>query len=186
MNKSYLLSFLIILFVAGCSAQLQDDSVNQYPDSATGVTVSHLDEPLVFVHETPRLAAHVRDYLYLGPLEINRTGKKEFYIWAAEWSTVDYPLADDDKDELQNLTLVLDGSPIELTDLFDPDGRYHFFEHPYVAPVKSARTGFWRVSRDLFSRISLADVIVVELPRGEAARRYRLWRSSLSEFAALL
>jgi hypothetical protein len=188
MKLKKLLSILILALCAGCGVLVPDAETEQYLDRATGVTVSHLDEPAIFARAAPRLAAHVRDYFYIAPLEINRTGKREYYLWTAQWSSIDRPSqnASTTPQASSNISLVLDGKPVQLADAFDPDGGYREFQHPYAVPVDSARIAYWRVSRDLLSRISQTEAIVVELQQGETARRYRLWRGDPTLFSALL
>ena len=84
MRLTTLAVITIVFLAAGCSAVTREGAPEEYLDRATGVTVTHLDAPVVFSHAAPRLAVHARDYVYMGPLEINRTGKREYYLWVAE------------------------------------------------------------------------------------------------------
>jgi hypothetical protein len=58
-------------------------------DERTGTTVARGGEPLVFAHAETRHSRSARDYLYLGPVEINRQGVREYLLWVGVATTLD-------------------------------------------------------------------------------------------------
>ena len=77
------LAWLVLCIVTGCAGQSDRHEVYQYLDESTGVTVTTLSAPLAFFKDEPMLAANARDYVYIGPAELNRTGKRETVLWVS-------------------------------------------------------------------------------------------------------
>jgi hypothetical protein len=180
---------LALALLNACSSGSRQADKNEYLDRGTGVTVTHLAEPAVFAHAAPRLSAFGRDYLYVAPMEINRSGEREYYLWVAEWSGIDRPLGFEEAlilTESAGIDMLIDGQFLQLRDIFDPDGKYRSFEDPYNAPVASARIRYFRVSRDLLRRIARAEAIVITLNSGDQQRKYDWQRGNVQSFATLL
>ncbi len=81
-------SLLSLLLLAGCAAD-RSPGVNEYLDSETAVTVRTVDEPTVYAHEAPELAANARDYLSAGVVEVINMDKRSRYLALVSWSTID-------------------------------------------------------------------------------------------------
>jgi hypothetical protein len=58
-------------------------------DERAGMTIVRAAEPLVFARTDPRYSRSARDYLYIAPIETNRQGVKEYYLWVGVASTID-------------------------------------------------------------------------------------------------
>jgi hypothetical protein len=58
-------------------------------DESNGITVTSAAEPLVFARTEARYSRSGRDYLYLGPVQINRQGQREYFLWVGIASTLD-------------------------------------------------------------------------------------------------
>ena len=58
-------------------------------DEKSGVTVRADAQPLVFARTETRYSRSARDYVYLGPVETNRQGVREYYVWVGGGSTLD-------------------------------------------------------------------------------------------------
>ena len=71
-----------------------------------GVTVVTLDDPIVLARPVPQLAAAARDYAYLGPVEMNRMGDRDYYLWVGLASTIDRKLINVAPADVQTLTLL--------------------------------------------------------------------------------
>jgi hypothetical protein len=180
-------------FGTGCTSSRPADSAQQYLDAGTGITVNGLQESAIFYHADPRLAAHVRDYLYVGPVEMNRMGKYYYYMWLGEWSTIDrLPERKSASNKgsadkvLEGVVVLLDGVPMELHDSLDADEKSRIMQHPYDAPVGSMRTAYMRVSRDQLVRIAAASSIVFRVGDAEYPRTYKLWSGNTDSFGMII
>lgn len=86
-RQSLLMSFLLMT-LAGCQS-LGSPEVNERLDEVTGTTLVTEHEPLIFARGQPRYSRSARDYVYLGPVEINRQGQRQYYLWVGLASTID-------------------------------------------------------------------------------------------------
>lgn len=63
--------------------------VREQLDTTTGVTVTSDAEPIVYAKAEARYSRSARDYVYLGPVETNRQGVREYYLWVGIGTTLD-------------------------------------------------------------------------------------------------
>jgi hypothetical protein len=184
---AHLLAIAAVLAITGCAGTREDDPARQYLDEVTGITVTAVEEPAVFYHDAPRLAVHARDYLYVGPVEMNRMGKLSYYLWMAEWSTIDrLPGKDAGEKVFTGAVVFLDGVPMELQDGMQASQRYGVPETPYSVPVETGRTVYMRVSRAQLTKIAGADTVTVGLSDATGkTRSYKLWSGTTSTFGAI-
>jgi hypothetical protein len=180
------------ILAAGCAGSHQTGTERQYLDMASGITVTGLEEPAIFHHDDPRLAANVRDYLYVGPVVMNRVGKYSFYLWLGEWSTIDrlpgrkssagmgYAGA-----AIGDVVLLLDGVPMELHDSLDQIEKSRIIQPPYTSSVDSMRAAYMRVSRDQLGRIAAANNVVIRVSDAGQMRTYKLWSGNTQSFGLI-
>jgi hypothetical protein len=114
MNTRIVLStiFLATLLVTGCVST--STLVEERLDLGTGVTVTHSTAPVVLYRDNSAYAAHARDYVYVGPVEINRMGEYSYYLWLGIWSTVSDAERAFQRDGFESITLFADGEPLQL------------------------------------------------------------------------
>jgi hypothetical protein len=88
---SRLASRAVILAVAlsACTTLPGTASPEEYLDPETAATISIVGKPLVFAHERPERAAHMRDYVTLAAAAVNRGGKTDYVLVAYDWTTFD-------------------------------------------------------------------------------------------------
>jgi hypothetical protein len=177
----------VLAAITGCAGTQADDPTRQYLDEVTGITVTAVEEPAIFYHDAPRLAVHARDYLYVRPVEMNRMGKLSYYLWLAEWSTIDrLPGKDTGEKVFTGAVVFLDGVPMELQDGMQASQRYGVPEKPYSMPVETGRTVYMRVSRAQLTKISGADTVAVSLSDSAGkTRSYKLWSGTTSTFGSI-
>jgi hypothetical protein len=58
-------------------------------DRSTGMTVDVAPRPMVFARTEARYSRSTRDYIYLGPVETNRQGLREYFLWIGVATTLD-------------------------------------------------------------------------------------------------
>jgi hypothetical protein len=81
---------------------------------ANGVTIARDAAPVVFARTESRYSRSARDYLYLGPVEANRQGVRDYYLWVGIASTLDRGFIAPAVEIPQMLYLNVQGEPIEL------------------------------------------------------------------------
>jgi hypothetical protein len=170
----------------GCTGISRDNEVHSYLDESTGTTVTALLEPLVFFREAPALAANARDYVYLGPAELNRAGKYETVLWLNFCSTIDRnPQRESYRPD--RVFLLIDESPMELA---EPDHRSNAIEWTYVAPVSGGTPLIYRITRSQLQLLAKSsDIRLLAQVDGNDSRTYARWgrdRSGLRRFSAYL
>jgi hypothetical protein len=73
--------------VAGCQGTAQ--LVPERFDENTGITYWSAGRPMVFARQAGQYSRSARDYAYIGPVETNRQGIREYYLWVGVGSTLD-------------------------------------------------------------------------------------------------
>ena len=148
-----------------------------------GVTVVTLDDPIVLARPVPQLAAAARDYAYLGPVEMNRMGDRDYYLWVGLASTIDRKLIDVAPADVQTLTLLLGGLPMTLP-LADWAGGTDILPYEIGAPLYATFAA--RISLDQIQRIANADSVQVHFVSTSGdSRRYRLWQGEWTSWTWL-
>jgi len=66
-----------------------ETAVREYLDPVTAMTVRLVAQPLIYAREVPELAVNARDYLSVGPVELNNMGTRRYYLALVAWSTID-------------------------------------------------------------------------------------------------
>jgi len=80
---------ILAITLSACEALPSTAGPEEYLDPTTGATISVVGKPLVFAHERPERAAHMRDYVTLAAAAVNRSGKTDYVLVAYEWTTLD-------------------------------------------------------------------------------------------------
>ncbi len=175
----WLFSALLISALGACTTV---PGISSHFDEDTGLTVVALQEPVVLARAVPRLATAARDYVYLGPVRINRMGSIESYIWVGAASTLDRAAAGEAPPLAAGLVLLLDGVPMQLV-LEDWQDQ---IAPPYrvSAPLYATRRA--RVATDQIARIAAAGSIQVYLTSDAGATAaYAPWHGSYGSWAQL-
>jgi hypothetical protein len=134
-------------------------------DSATGLTIVTERAPTAFARTETRFSRSARDYVYLGPVELNERGSREYFLWVGVGSTIDrnYLAAEATIPDL--LYVDLDGEPMEF--------ELVPWDEPAVAPVRGLAA---RVTLDQIKRISRGRPDSIRIARqGESTIEYFLW-----------
>lgn len=168
------------LFACSGTAPLVEETL----DSGTGVTVMRANPPVILYRDTSYRAANARDFVYLGPIEVNRMGGFEYFLWLGVWSTVDDLDSAHDRDGFESVIIIADGEPMTL------DARGWTLEAigvsdpVYVAPVNSAADVYYPVTIDQIRLLAEARDIEILTTSGKP-RRYFPWDDSAGSRAGL-
>jgi hypothetical protein len=175
-------AFLAMLLNTGCVSTTT--LVEEKLDLGTGVTVTHATAPIMLYRDNSAYAAHARDYVYLGPVEINRMGEYSYYLWLGIWSTISDAARSYQRDGFESITLYADGEPLQLELVGWTLESIGVSEPVYVKPVASAADAYYRVTIDQIRLI--ANAREIELHTGTSpARVYLMWDRQGSAHASL-
>ena len=175
------MTFCIVL-LTGCATQTSSTSRLD----SSGLTVVTLADAIVFVRPVRTLAAGARDYAYIRPIEINRMGIRQYYLWIALASTVDRDLAGLVPMDAVAIALVVDENPMVLP-LRKWDTTLDIPPYDSTAPVYATLAA--HTSLDQIHRIASANEVELHfiIDTGNATH-YQQWQgawSSLSDFAGI-
>lgn len=177
MTRTIRFIFIALLVVnVGCSA---GGGTREQLDRTTGTTWTMASEPAVFARTDPRFSRAARDYLYIGPVETNVRGLREYFLWVGVATTLDRGFLAPAGMEPTRLTFIVDGEPIDLElgawqQVADGAGQVV----AYATPVRTTLERGARVTRELLARVDAAapgSVIVTTAPDGSV--QYFAWRS---------
>ena len=148
-------------------------------DEMTGVTWTTLSEPVAMAHSTPQLSTAARDYLYVGPIEMNERGTREEFLWFGLATTVPGALSDDLASIPQSLVLEVDGLAFEL-----PVSEWDEAV-PYETPATVTHSVTARVSLDQIGLIAGAQRVRVELHNEDGSSvAYEHWNGEWIDWVA--
>ena len=176
--------------LSACTTLPGTASPEEYLDPTTAATISIVGKPLVFAHERPERAAHMRDYVTLAAAAVNRSGKTDYVLVAYDWTTFDehgrsgeapspttvLVVAADDR----RITLNLAGHSAHEVGIGTP-------VHP--PPVGSATPDIYRTDLATMRFIAAARHLAVLKQSDAAATSYPIWddqRAALGVFVDLL
>jgi len=151
--------------------------VHERLDEASGITVRAGGEPMVFARTETQYSRSGRDYLYFGPVETNRQGVREYYLWVGVATTLDRGYLAPASGEPAKVFVDVAGEPMEFA--LEPWRQREPGLHDarvYSTPVKLAAELAARMTLDQLRRIAsetLQSVRVVD--RDGHERAYYRW-----------
>jgi hypothetical protein len=169
LNISIRISLLLIVTLSSCARTPLE---NSRLDSS-GVTVVTLGQSLVLSHSLPTIAAGVRDYVYIGPVEINNMGNREYYLWLSLASTIDREFLGLSPADASELILLVDDEPMQF-----PVARWRteLDAPPYISSTPVYATLEAKTTLDQIHRIAAAETVELHLIADTAGGSlYRYW-----------
>ncbi len=149
---------------------------------SSGLTVVTHDDPIMVARLARKLAAGARDYAYIGPVEINRMGQRDYYFWVGLASTVDRVAVGLAPTNATALALVVDEEPM-IMPLSEWDTRLDV--PPYQSTVPIYEMLMAQTSLDQIHRIAKATSIEIHIiADAESAVQYRTWQGTWSTWSA--
>lgn len=156
-------------------------------DPLTAVTITYSKAPLVFYRDESGRAAYARDYVHLGPLEVNRSGSYTYYLWLGIWNTMQDASPGEPRDGFDSVVVFADGEPLPLEISGWTPAAIGASEHAYMKPVASAADAYYAVTVDQLRVIAEASDLRLQ-SSGPQGKSFELWdsqanaRASLGEF----
>jgi hypothetical protein len=169
-------SLLFMVVLAACASS---PGVHEFLDPETSVTVSFTDTPVILFQDRSGRAAFARDFVNIGPIQVNQVGRDRYYLWLGIWSTIDNKYDIRRSDGFELVTIYADGEPM-LLDLAGWTPNAIGATRPvYTKPVSSAREAYYEVSIDQIRMLGTASEIRVQTT-GERSASYEMWDRSES------
>jgi len=166
----------LAFMIAACAAS---HSVQEFLDPETSVTVSYTDTPIVLYKDRSGRAAFARDFVNIGPIQVNKMGRYRYYLWLGIWSTLESRLEDKRTDGFELVTVYVDGEPILLDVAGWTSAAAGATRPVYVKPVSSASEAYYEVTIDQIRLLASAREIRIQ-PTGEFSTSYEMWDKSES------
>lgn len=181
---SRLHSLLLVLFlVAGCAGT--ESLVIERLDPTTGVTITRAASPIVMYRDVSAQSAFGREYVYMGPIQVNNMGERQHFLWLGIWGTSDVENRSQSMNDFESVVIYADGEPLGLEVKGWTPGSIGASESVYVQPVTSALGGYYRVTIDQMRLI--AESRDLEIRAGGALpMRFFPWDSSQGTSEALM
>jgi len=145
-THQYITCLITLAFLSACAGP--GALVTAQLDPLTGVTVTRATKPLVLYRDRSAQSAFGRDYVYLGPLEINNMGERRYYLWFGIWSTSDSVDRGMTLDNFESVVVYADGEPLSLQLAGTTLASIGVSEPVYVKPTASAIDGLYAVTID--------------------------------------
>jgi len=175
----YLVTGLLLIAACGSPGPI----ALQHLDQETGVTITRAEKPLVLYRDRSAQSAHGRDYVYLGPIEVNNMGRRHYYLWLGIWGTADNRVAD--VDDFESIVMFVDGEPMSLEATGWTPGAIGASGSVYVKPVAAATDAYYSVTIDQIRL--MAEAGDIELRAGTVRTKlYTQWDTSGSTSANIL
>ncbi len=176
------LLILLSLGLASCSST--GPLVKESFDPGNGATVLRATKPLVLYRDNSAYAAFARDFVYLGPIEVNSMGSYDYYLWLGVWSTMRDSFRTDARDGFDTVVLLADGQPIPLEFSGWTLDTIGVTRPVYVKPVAGAADAYYKVTIDQIRLIAASRQIDLRIGRAGAVS-YGLWDQQDTAFASI-
>jgi hypothetical protein len=174
-----------VLTLVACAGR--QGAVQNKLDPATAATITYSRTPLVFYRDDYGKAAFARNYVHMGPLEVNRKGSFHYYLWLGIWNTMQDADSGEPRDGFESIVIFADGEPLALELSGWSQAAIGASEPVYIRPVASATDAYYEVTVDYLRLIAASEDVRVQ-STGPGSRTYELWdkqksaRKSLKEF----
>lgn len=167
--------------LAAC-APVGTSNVREQLDERTGVTVTTMAAPLEFFSPLPERGLQAASFASLGPVEINRMGQRQTYLWLSVLPGEDERERDTGGTgpELR-LQIFAAGTALEPA-YVTADGReIGLGQRVYERPADWIGEAFYLISAAQLAQLAAADALLLELSApDQESRRYELWKSDLA------
>lgn len=167
--------------VASCGTAEPGRRAGEYLDDATGATLTRVEQPFLLFSDDPARAANARDYLSAGPLAVNQSGRRSWWLWLGLWSTIDrgVSVGDPQLADVTAIQLIVDGEPMELDLGARVDRIPGVTTVPYAAPVATARSFILPLTGSQVTRLGRGTSILIRTElTGGAALLWEPWIGS--------
>lgn len=174
-----------VALLAGACA-LTSEPVLSKLDPRTSVTITYNKSPLIFLRSLSDYMSDSKEYVYLGPLEVNRSGDYRYYLWLATWSTMDSGQNQARDDRFESVDIIADGQAITLALSGAAVQSLGASEAVYPKPVAWASDLYYKLTVEQLREIAAATILQVRFATsGETFEPWddqRSGKAGLNEF----
>ncbi len=180
-----LAGLIVAMTVVGCAST--SPTINDKLDPLTGVTATISRTPLVMYRENPSQAAYARNIVHLGPIQVNRSGYYQYYLWIGIWNTMQTADLSEHRDGFESIVLFADGEPLLLELSGWTPEAIGTSERVYLKPVASSADAYYQVTADQIRLIAQSRDIRLRTT-GSSPKEFALWddqesaKTDLTEF----
>jgi hypothetical protein len=177
----------VLCALSACTTMPSPGSPEEYLDAVTAATISVVGKPLVFAHERPELAAHMRDYVTLAAAAVNRSGKTDYVLVAYNWTTFDeHGRSGDPSASADGLIIAADDRRITLN-LAGHSAQDAGIGIPvHAPPVRSAIPNVYRTDLATLRFIAAARHLAVFKRADDPSTGYEIWDDQRDALTALV
>lgn len=178
MQRQLWTATLLMAVLSGCA--WLGDSVSSQPQADTtplaviesGVSAVSPDGPIWLAAEQPGLSVVGKDFLFAGPMMVNREGQRRQYLWFALGSTIDRRITGAEDRMLQSVVFSVDGTLMTF-ELISWDVADQ--SQPYQVPYASEGRYAARVTQSQIRKIAGATTLEAYVTdRGSRSPRFEL------------
>jgi hypothetical protein len=177
----------------GCVDTRAGTDPRVYLDQSTAATVTTVGRPLVFAHERPNFAVHMRDYITLAAASVDRAGKLESILIAYYWTTFD-PHGQDGETAAKTragrspdeLTLVADDRRIRMVKLERTAHEVGIEERAHAPSVGGGVPTIYSIDLSTMRYIAAARNLSAQTRTGETVLDYEMWEDGRPALAQWL
>ncbi|MGB5165722.1 MAG: hypothetical protein WBN09_13080 [Woeseiaceae bacterium] len=168
----FVAALLVALMSASCATN--ETSSRTFFDPLTSVTITYASKPIVFYRDVAGRAAYAKDYVYLGSLEVNRSGDFRYYLWLGIWKTMQDARPGQTLDGFESIVVFADGEPLPLEAAGWTPDAVGASQSVYTKPVATAAESYYMVTADQLRLMAEASDIRIQTG-GIEAEVYELW-----------
>lgn len=155
--------------------------VNEVLDPVTGVTVTSNNTPLILYRDNPSRAAYAKNFLHIGPIQVNRSGTYRYYLWIGIWNTMHAEDLAGQRDGFESITVFADGELLALELAGWSVDSIGASQPIYTKPVAAAADAYYEVTHDQIRLIAEAERVTLRTVSSRS-RTFELWDAQTSAF----
>lgn len=163
-----------VLLASACASPSR--LTNNFLDQRTGVTVTSSVTPLLLYRENSSYAAYARNYVQLGPIEVNQSGNYRYFLWVSIWGTMQDAESGKQRNGFDSITIIADSEPLSLDLAGWTPSAIGASQPVYLQAVASAAGAYYFVTSDQIRLIATARDLRLRTT-DPSPREYRLWDS---------
>lgn len=154
-NRAHILVGTMALLLGACSWLPKGDGLTT-SITETGVSPTSSRSAVWLAAMRPGLSAVGKDYLFVGPMTVNREGSRRSYLWFAAGTTIDRHITGAEKPQLESVVMVADGTPMTFDLVPWDNGKA---SSPYPLTIDSYVSYAARVTASQVRQLANADTL---------------------------
>lgn len=163
-------------------APVGSSNVREQLDERTGVTVTSMAAPLEFFSPLPERGLQAASFASLGPVEINRMGQRQTFLWLSVLPGEDERERNTGgtRPELK-LQIIAASAALEPAYVTADAREIGLGQRVYDRPADWIGEAFYAISAAQLAQLAAADALLLELSApDQESRRYELWKADLA------